>query len=89
MEKRLDRIEDSIHPPLTADVNPTPNLKENDTPCQQPPETKSPEVVVKKKRVMNSSFKGSDVSDVILDLDSEEEEEEEEEWDAVDADVFI
>ena len=71
MEKRLDRIEDSIHPSLTADVNPTPNLKEDDMPCQQPPETKSPEVVVKKKR---SSFKGIDVSNVILNLDSEEED---------------
>lgn len=41
MEKRLDRIEDSIRPPLTADVKPTPNIKEDDMPCQQTPSGKA------------------------------------------------
>jgi len=66
------RIEDRLDPELTTDVKPTPNVDEYDMPSQQPPGKKSQEEVIsKKKYVKNSSFKGSDVSDVIFDLESD------------------
>jgi hypothetical protein len=72
MERKMIRIEERLDSESTTVVKPTPNVDEYDMPPQQPPEKKSQEEVISnKKYVKNSIFKGSDVSDVILDLESD------------------
>jgi len=50
MEKKMIRIEDRLDPEFTTDVKPTPNIDEYDMPSQQPPDKKSQEEVISKKK---------------------------------------